>query len=101
MTGLASPGRRFVSYGWLIRPGDWVDDAACARDYFPDMWFPNPHARGLDAKIVCLGCPVRGECLAYALAHKELAGIWGGRTENEREAIRRQWRHNTRKARKP
>src|SRR5258708_3033746 len=34
-------------------------------------------------------CPVRMECLAYAMGRHERHGIWGGLTFNERQALRR------------
>ena len=30
------------------------------------------------AKVVCLGCPIRQDCLAGALARREPWGVWGG-----------------------
>ena len=41
------------------------------------------------AKAVCSGCPVRVECLAYALAEPQLQGVWGGTSDTERRALRR------------
>ena len=38
------------------------------------------------AKAICAGCPVRGECLDFALRVREPHGIWGGLTELERRA---------------
>ena len=38
------------------------------------------------AKALCAVCPVRSPCLAWALERGEL-GVWGGTTENEREAL--------------
>lgn len=35
------------------------------------------------AKQLCEGCPVRAECLQWALDHEEF-GVWGGTTEEER-----------------
>ena len=37
------------------------------------------------AKALCALCPVRAECLAFAVDNKE-AGIWGETTEGERTA---------------
>ncbi|MFE3072426.1 WhiB family transcriptional regulator [Streptomyces sp. NPDC059247] len=39
------------------------------------------------AKAVCTGCPVRAECLAYALDGRIEHGVWGGMTERERRAL--------------
>jgi hypothetical protein len=52
------------------------------------------------AKRICDGCPVRARCLDWALSHGAAFGIWGGRTEAERQAmgaastqpVRRAWR---------
>lgn len=40
------------------------------------------------AKAVCSGCPVRQDCLDYALEHNEL-GVWGGVGERERRTMKR------------
>lgn len=42
------------------------------------------------AKTVCMGCPVRAECLAEALDQKIEWGVWGGMTERERRQLLRQ-----------
>jgi WhiB family transcriptional regulator, redox-sensing transcriptional regulator len=65
----------------------WRVDAVC-RDSDPDELF----VRGADqnrAKLVCMGCPVRTECLAEALDNRIDFGIWGGMTERERRALLR------------
>lgn len=31
-----------------------------------------------EAKRICLGCPVRSECLQWALTHQEAWGVWAG-----------------------
>jgi WhiB family redox-sensing transcriptional regulator len=67
--------------------GDWRVRAAC-RDVDPDGLF----VRGAEqhrAKLVCMGCPVRTECLAEALDNRIGFGVWGGMTERERRALLR------------
>ncbi|MFC4330840.1 WhiB family transcriptional regulator [Streptomyces andamanensis] len=41
------------------------------------------------AKSVCYRCPVRMECLSYALDQRMEYGVWGGMTERERRALLR------------
>ena len=41
------------------------------------------------AKLVCVACPVRTECLAEALDNRIEFGVWGGMTERERRALLR------------
>lgn len=41
-----------------------------------------------EAKAVCRLCPVRQACLDYAMADPDLRGVWGGKTEAERDRIR-------------
>ncbi|TMR13807.1 WhiB family transcriptional regulator [Nonomuraea turkmeniaca] len=41
------------------------------------------------AKAICAGCPVRGDCLRWALEHGERWGIWGGLNPRERRHLRR------------
>jgi WhiB family redox-sensing transcriptional regulator len=72
---------------------DWRQRAAC-RDQDPELFFPlsevGPGAQQVErAKSVCARCPVRAECLAYALDDGLDHGIFGGATETERRALRR------------
>ncbi len=43
--------------------------------------------REVRAKSICTVCPVRVECLDYAVVIKEPYGIWGGLTETERRQV--------------
>lgn len=80
--------------GGSVRPDvSWTDLAAC-RHEDPELFFPistkGPgRAQTEEAKAVCARCPVRQECLEYALATHQEAGIWGGLTEDELRALRR------------
>jgi WhiB family transcriptional regulator, redox-sensing transcriptional regulator len=66
---------------------DWPSQAAC-RGAEPDELFVQGAAQNR-AKALCIGCPVRTECLADALDHRIEFGIWGGMTERERRALLR------------
>lgn len=64
----------------------WQENAACADPQYKDMmdWFfsdelPKKH----EVKNLCFSCPVRSECLQWALEHRQIWGIWGGRDEFE------------------
>jgi WhiB family transcriptional regulator, redox-sensing transcriptional regulator len=72
-------------------PG-WMPQGACQGED-PELFFPiaatGPAlAQAIAAKKVCFRCGVRAACLSYALATLQ-AGIWGGTTQEERQAMRR------------
>ncbi|MFJ6771775.1 WhiB family transcriptional regulator [Kitasatospora sp. NPDC091257] len=72
---------------------DWREHALC-REEDPELFFPvgtrGPALRQIaHAKAVCNRCPVRTECLQWALATKQEAGVWGGASQNELRAARR------------
>jgi WhiB family redox-sensing transcriptional regulator len=67
---------------------DWWRDAAC-RSADPEIFFPvSSVGPGRDdvarAKEVCASCRVRRQCLQFAIATRQLHGVWGGTTEEER-----------------
>jgi WhiB family redox-sensing transcriptional regulator len=66
----------------------WQERALCAQTD-PEAFFPEKGGSTREAKKICEGCPVRAECLAYALAHDERFGIWGGLSERERRRLKR------------
>ena len=71
----------------------WRELAAC-RTADPELFFPigktGPAIEEIQrAKAVCASCPVRLECLNYAVARPEKYGTWGGLNEDERSAERR------------
>jgi len=72
----------------IIAPPEWMAAGLCA-EIDPDLFYPESGAPNRDAKRICAGCDVRAECLAYALAHRERFGVWGGTTERERRRMRR------------
>lgn len=88
--GIGLNGRdddRGGGYMYLEAQVDWRVRATC-RDEDPDGLF----VRGAEqrkAKMVCVACPVRTECLAEALDNRIEFGVWGGMTERERRALLR------------
>ncbi len=56
---------------------------------------PTRAARETAAKAICAGCPVRDACAAHALRVREPYGVWGGLSEDEREAHYRRARYAT------
>ena len=68
---------------------DWRAYAACAKSD-PDLFVAAGAIEHKLAKRVCRACPVRKECLAYAMDEPVDHGIWGGLTERERRRYRRQ-----------
>lgn len=81
---------------YISRPPDWWGRGRCRTEPVdPEIFFPGPGRplADLDAKAFCAECPVRAECLEYALEKGEHYGTWGGMTEKERRAIRRKARN--------
>lgn len=71
---------------------NWRHAALC-RGFDPELWFPiagpgTPTYREQvgEAKAVCQQCPVREQCLEWALG--ERFGVSGGLDEYERRALR-------------
>ncbi|HEX7165676.1 MAG TPA: WhiB family transcriptional regulator [Acidimicrobiales bacterium] len=82
---------------------EWRRDAAC-KDLDPNLFFPigvtGPAVDQIAAaKSICTLCPVRAECLDFAITTNQEFGIWGGTSEDERRVLRRQWRARIRRER--
>jgi len=94
----AAPERSSVAVT-VARPNwdediDWQTRAAC-RGADANLFFAPTHQETKDerigredqAKSVCAVCPVREQCLSFALATREPHGIWGGTNEAERRRL--------------
>jgi WhiB family transcriptional regulator, redox-sensing transcriptional regulator len=72
---------------------EWQLDGACRtadpRTFFHPEGERGPARRDRDAaaQAVCAGCPVLQECRRHALTVREPYGVWGGLTEDDRNAI--------------
>lgn len=72
----------------LPNRSQWMKDAACDRSGVQeDAWFTHGADPDTMATIrVCQRCPVRTECLEFALA-EDLHGVWGGTTRAHRRFL--------------
>jgi WhiB family redox-sensing transcriptional regulator len=69
----------------------WMHHGLC-RGANPSEFFPSDGLGVEAAQRICVSCPVRTECLEYALAHRIEHGVWGGASERERRRILRRRR---------
>lgn len=58
---------------------------------FPRGNWHNGQKQEMSAKLICQECVVKKGCLEYSLRFEPL-GVWGGKSEMEREILRR--KHN-------
>ena len=90
----------------VSEPATWQDRAAC-RDMKPEVFFPDapednptnnhPVMQAYEeARQICMRCPVREECLTYAMTCSimedvigEPDGMWGGAAPYERKKYRK------------
>lgn len=68
----------------------WMDTAACTQ-VAPDLFFADATdlVNTKLAKKVCVECPVKDQCLQYALENRIEFGVWGGLTVLERRSLLR------------
>ncbi|MDN3354059.1 WhiB family transcriptional regulator [Actinomadura sp. DC4] len=76
-----------------MAPAAWMTEGAC-NDEDPELFFPISASEASAEQIqrataVCAGCGVKAQCLHYALANTIKDGIWGGRTEQQRQSLTR------------
>ena len=76
----------WTGYGACASAGELLEDF-----YAEETSRGEPTEQVLAAKSLCLSCPVRLQCLTYALEHEQgedfRSGIFGGLTPNERGRI--------------
>ena len=73
------------------RPGKWLNRASC-RKSDPELWWCKVPSKRKQAVLICESCPVRKECLAYAVAQPHWAlnnnSIWAGFTASRIQRIK-------------
>lgn len=66
---------------------EWEVEAAChgmgPDEFFPDSALEVPET----ARRTCAVCPVRKDCLEWAITNDEKDGIWGGLSAGERSRL--------------
>ena len=86
---------RALSWDDVPQPGEWALLAGCRGSDAQPHFFPVSALAPASevAKAICGACPVRDDCLGYALDHPGLVGVWGGMDEQQRERARRRRRY--------
>jgi WhiB family redox-sensing transcriptional regulator len=65
---------------------EWMADGNCAHES-PATFFPSDGVGVEIARRICTTCPVREQCLEYALTNRIDNGVWGGLSERERRRV--------------
>ncbi|WP_405699139.1 WhiB family transcriptional regulator [Streptomyces sp. NBC_01383] len=72
----------------------WKGDALCAQTD-PEVHFPEAGGTSRNAKRTCMACPVRPNCLDYAVDTEQYWGVWGGLGQDELRRLIRARRAET------
>src|SRR5215471_525789 len=89
----------------VVEDQSWMDSAACKGHtelfFSPHVHGPQCNSECIDgrrekgrndrvnkARALCRPCPVRVECLTFAMITMQTDGLWGGLTERERQDMR-------------
>ena len=71
----------------MIGRPEWMDRAAC-KNMDTAVFFQTSTVKIAESMRHCVVCPVRGDCLAHALAHSDMVGVFGGTTTDDRRRLR-------------
>ena len=91
-TGMCRPINYTAIFEAMPKLPEWIADAPCSQAD-PELFFPDAHESRANialAKRMCAACPVRQECLEWALDRGEKFGIYGGLTSTQRRKVLRQ-----------
>lgn len=73
----------------------WRQRGVCTQTD-PDVFFPDHGGIPHEAKALCARCPVRKQCLDWAIEIDDREGVWGGKTYRERRDEARRRGHDLR-----
>lgn len=82
----------FESQSFIDKSGldhNWREDANC-KGLDPNLFHAARGESTKEALAVCAGCLVVEQCLHYAMSNSIKVGVWGGTTERQRRAMRRE-----------
>ena len=65
---------------------EWMAGGNC-QNHPPATFFPSDGVGVEVARRICDTCPVKDECLEYALRNRIDHGVWGGTSERQRRRI--------------
>lgn len=66
----------------------WQNRGLCRSGlYDPNLWYPEVERKSARPVAICHSCPVMVQCRAWALTKHEVFGVWGGLSEDDRQAI--------------
>lgn len=66
----------------------WQDRGLC-NETDPELFYPEIGSTGIEAKKVCVRCPVQKKCIDWAMETEEPWGVWGGYTAHERQLMKK------------
>lgn len=66
-----------LSHMKVEAPDGWVPVTSACQDN-PDLWFSDNDRDKIEAKLICLECPLKVACKSTAIDNREKHGIWGG-----------------------
>lgn len=85
--------------GLLVPLGDWIELGKCQEADLDDvkgLFFGGDDEQKIAVRTYCNSCLVREECLETAVLNKEIHGVWGGTTEEERAKLIKEMKKNRR-----
>lgn len=90
---------RKIQFDYEVLP--WMNNALCTDPTVdPEWFFPDGNIdKSFEVKIalrICSECPVRLQCLKYAVENYPLDGIWGGLKPYQLKDLVNKRRHNER-----
>lgn len=74
----------------LIDRPKWQSRGACRGSALEgsNIFYEESGNSFAEARKVCNHCPVKGECLRWALERGERFGMWGGKSQKELQVLR-------------